>query len=1564
MKKANLFIYTLIITILSIVSVNAKMMSVKEIGEEVEKTAEGARYVYIIGKYAYTSTYDNFTLQDVMLAASDSIDIKGTEDVKNQVSSMTIYRIDRTYDGYKPSGWKLGTNEVGNGTDLSDNNKIDVRYIDYKLLENESTATVSVDLEDTNHSTYKSTLQSALAFKPEENYGRTNHKLTIENGKVKGLLLRNKDKITLSPEDKAKYNGKDYYLAYIIEVPNATNDTKLTVKTPNTPDGEEVKHESFDVKIEEKGENKTPGVVMLVPLSPDTAKNGKIEVTIDLDGDSKYEYGPTTYTLDLSELEFQEDSKIEEIGLGKDKATEADKETLKGWGYKSEDNKDLTITKEGNNDLTYKLTGKLVEQKLLDSVFGANNADAYYFDFTLVLGNNQDKKATVKATVDGNTDGKTFKEEEYDEIGNLTILQRIAKNTTCGNQEGNNKCIIKLEIDLDGEEDKYLPQTYTLDYSGLTFEKSSLFTVTGMTQDKASVFTESGWYNEEDGYEVKVEQDKENPNKYNISGLLPILDENDWKKGKENDLPFDSQGSTYYYLGLGLKLVNPPEKFNKEEDEGNISVVFDHDALKDKFKDLVEEDFQTSPIIYILKALKTTKEDGDPLTDGEKYFTVTVDLDGTGEEYAPYTVTIDYSGLKFQSDSTSGSDYETVSESNIDEEDKKELKEYGFNFALDNITYKIEQDDEQGSRRTGLTGTVKEQTLGEQAGFADNSGYYVPVKILVPEEIAKDYKDKWTIYLKNGSDTYVEKKRTENHYEDGYIIVLFKMKDRSSQGLHYKIDYDGSEGKDFILSDEIPIETEFAYQSENKITFEYFDETTGKVISKDEKVYESETIESSIAPTFDEYTYHTFDYWYKTGNSSESFAFGTATTGQDEDITLKAHWTIDVDKFMEDVIADLADPNSDISSNFSTHFEVTKNESTITFNVTNSSTKLIEMDNTSIPGTIAYLLNRGEIKEITLKLGDKQVVFTKDGSEFTPQSIATISNLPAEANNLKDEIKKGAKALYSTVLDDENPEEIKLYQLAHGSIPTFTLSVGNLDETVKLADESKKDYTFKFESDLYDVEDEQSLKQALESESKTISITKAFNVSEPVEITRDVLINGEDKTLTSTNSENKPIFNIKASSVTIENITLANANPTAVSVESGEVTIKNTILTGESLEAGIEVKSGAKLNVENLTYDNEKYEKPAVKADKNNATVHLTDKNGNTAKAIIKENITDNKSGSDSKSVDQDYNYYNYYNDSNNSKIYATSIFNFLGGRRLNYVKYNYYGDNLKAPSKNEGFNKFTSDGETYELIGFTKDSSNILSGSDELPSGATAKDKLSITEDGQHYWAVFKVTLAPDVIKVKTEQEFKDEFKKIESGEKTTKSIFIESPIEIDYTDSESLKIPKNISIIGPTGSKLAVLKAKKIIIEDGTDDVFINRIDLQINAQEGQTELIEVKGKKLTLWQGSLSNISENNKVDYGIKYSNSTAIVDIRYMGTGVGGFKAKNITKAYIYVSGKLAAGSDLYLNTFDKDASDDDEKAAIIIKGFADDAIIGDDDEDGEPDIRFMNNTKNTLCNET
>ena len=113
MKKAKLLAFSAMAGLMSLVTVNAKEMMLTELGNEALKYAPNARFIFVVGKYAYTSTYDQFNTQDIMLASADSIDLNKNGNISGQVGNMTIYRIDRTYDkNNKPNGWKAGKNEL------------------------------------------------------------------------------------------------------------------------------------------------------------------------------------------------------------------------------------------------------------------------------------------------------------------------------------------------------------------------------------------------------------------------------------------------------------------------------------------------------------------------------------------------------------------------------------------------------------------------------------------------------------------------------------------------------------------------------------------------------------------------------------------------------------------------------------------------------------------------------------------------------------------------------------------------------------------------------------------------------------------------------------------------------------------------------------------------------------------------------------------------------------------------------------------------------------------------------------------------------------------------------------------------------------------------------------------------------------------------------------------------------------------------------------------------------------------------------------------------------------
>ncbi len=127
MKKTyKLFVITFMAFFMSVLSVNAKKMTPAEIGELAIEDGYNPRFIYVIGKYAYTSDY-KFNIQDIILAAADSIEVEVNENNFNEVlDSMTIYAIDRTYNGYTPTGWELGKNEVGNGEAFTET---DIRYL-------------------------------------------------------------------------------------------------------------------------------------------------------------------------------------------------------------------------------------------------------------------------------------------------------------------------------------------------------------------------------------------------------------------------------------------------------------------------------------------------------------------------------------------------------------------------------------------------------------------------------------------------------------------------------------------------------------------------------------------------------------------------------------------------------------------------------------------------------------------------------------------------------------------------------------------------------------------------------------------------------------------------------------------------------------------------------------------------------------------------------------------------------------------------------------------------------------------------------------------------------------------------------------------------------------------------------------------------------------------------------------------------------------------------------------------------------------------------------------------
>ena len=1230
MKKVKHLVFALLVTLLSVVTVNAKQMTAKELGEEAAKIAPKARFIFVIGKYAYTSTYDKFNIQDVMLASSDSIELDKKGNMKDLVSTMTIYRIDRTYDkNYKPTGWSIGTNEIGNGKALgttSSQKKIDIRYIDYVPMQEESEATISYNLDDTKYSKYKDVLEENLKFKQEEAYG---DKLELVNGKLTGLLLKN-NKITLSTEDQAKYAGAEYYFAYILEVPNAS--AKTTIKTDSLFGEGTISYSEFDVT----DSGKTPGVVVLVPVSYEKWQTKKkITITIDLDGNDS-EYAPTTQTIDLSGLTFQTDSTYE---VKLNSAHADDKKIMSDWGYNDQLNKNLDLT-DG------KLTGTLIEQVLNSAdVYGAGKETGYYYDFTFDLPSGLDvskiKISSLKS--EKGEESKTFIPKEYDVNGDLTLFPRIDPTTDC--KTNADSCKLYFSIDLDGDGKEYLPVYYTLDYSQVVLEKASLFTIEALPSDDVDSFDEQDWYDTTHGYSVKVTKDEEKANTYKVSGVLPIFDDSDWTK----DDPFDTS-KNLYYLGLLLKLTNPPADFTNESNA--MTVKFLHGTAEDK-QYITKEDFASAKELYVLKALCENATDGSGgiIPDTEKVFTITIDLDGAGEEYAPYTVTIDWSELVLQTTSAGNfGNYDVIKEEGLDKnsQEYKDLNEtYGYQFSADTeVNVKTIQDPENGEIKKGLEGKIKEQKL-KDGTFNEVDGYFVPVKIEFPGKDIdglEKYSHSWTIILNTEKGETKEYTPTQEEYNQGWVMVLFKIKNNGDKVIKYSIDFDGTpkaegneehKGYDFI-----PEEYSISYAD-----LSFIESNEVKVNGKTENnvsIYEGEPIPLEVLNKLEEEQENSIDEELK---PYRDVAYFTTSSGTKVDETTKitsdmivdgsldltTHWNLYATDFIGAVIEDLNSQDEESQSDdFHDKFifeQDENNKNNIKIKIVDPAITLDTMNSTSIPGTIAYILLQDEIKDITLKIDES------NSKKFDKNGPVTISLAPEEneISALKEKIQAEAKSLYGNILNEhfENKpdSEVTLSSLAASAYPSFQLVIGETANTITIANrdnsEVNKTYTFTFESTVAVVNTETEMKTALGNSKITDILVKTgfklddvnqdatnshtlkidlTNANRPITIKsydekNPVTISDDEKT-TEGETDTTPVIEVKNGNVTFENIKIKGATR-AITVDTGAtVTAKNVTAVG-SQDTAFDVSgtfTGTNLQYKTIdeSKDKESYHYPTI----------------------------------------------------------------------------------------------------------------------------------------------------------------------------------------------------------------------------------------------------------------------------------------------------------------------------------------------------------------------------------
>ena len=1258
--------------------------------------------------------------------------------------------------------------------------KIRINFKDLGLREN-SKSTVEKPEDECNQK-----LKEEYSWEAPKNY---NIEYTTEEDtvKVKGLLP-----IFDSTGEKLPFGDNcetGYYIAFAIKTKNQKADA-TTVKITDGTETISWGNSNFDT-------NDT--IYMLKHLHPD-ADSKTFTIEVDMDGEGT-EYEPYTITVDWSELKLQVDS-VATLTLNndeKDNASEADRKTMSGWGYTKPEGQSVTL----ENGM---LKGKLIEQELTsEDAFGKDNKDGFYFDFTIQHpeGVKLNKDAIEITRVKSHTDIgedlkpenviKEFTSKDIDDNNNLTILYRFPKDTIsctkcagketcdgscCGKEDGVCDRVLYYVVDWDGAEgNEFLPVVYSIDYCGVTFQKSSIFTVESLKQEDASSkfpFDDKGkWYDTEHGYSVNVAQDETDATKYKVTGVLPIFDDTADEEYKDH---FNTE-ENLYYLGLLLKANNP--KGIITEGDNKLNVKFFHNNEEDnEFLKIEGEEINTSGELYILKALEASAKGGAALTEDQKVFTITVDLDGEGNEYTPYTVTVDWSGLKLQ-DTSRGDfgNYEVATSDNISSDNAalEELDKYGYNFETSKDVQIKTESQEDHEAKVGLKGTIREQSLTE--GFTNNTGYFVPVKIEFPgngDDSLSEYSHKWKLILnteKGEEKTYTP---TQEEYEQGWVLVLFRIEKEGEHKIKYKIDFDGDEFA--FLPEEYTINYEdLNFETENKIIYKYKD-NKGNEQTEEKVVYENEIVDLKDLKDMNN-DYRTFDGWYKDGeNISE--AEDDFKTGANQDVELTAHWNLNVDKFVEDVIADLKNPDSTYSKNFNEQFELEqKADNEITINVESPNVKISTLAETSIPGTIAYILQKGEIKDITLTVGDSTTkTFNKEAT--SGDQISEDNTLDEAGKALKQKVITEAKDAFNTELQklNANENDATMDQVEFEGT-SFKLKIGDpIDDTINLVDangealaEGKDTYTFKFDSDFAVIDENDPIGPDNITEALSKNDYGKIYVESDVTEENTIAINTNKDAVTIEPIENASKENALMSVTEAPKHTITvNNKDYAVDVQStgeGTLTIKDLKITGgkraelkiedntnvvvdnidvsgeidpaksreDEMNASIIVKGN--LTATNVKNDNESYELPTIAvitdyaypnskepehAEDTNPTTHLS-----TNATVKADSMTVNKTyclvdkTRDPKFHYSKETYYGsfYYNDPNNSKIYFMGIMDSTKDPHpYDYIQIYYYGDQINIGELGYVANTSPTKDETvFTHFYIGNDKENIINDSTQL---------------------------------------------------------------------------------------------------------------------------------------------------------------------------------------------------------------------------------------------------------
>lgn len=294
-KRFKLLITGLLAFLTVSLNVFAREMKIDDLSKEIEKVNADAQSAYIIGDYVFTTGHPLST-QDIMLAAR-SIDVKdknGKTESDNIYGEMTIHEIIKVYDpkNLTSLGWFASNNSDGD-TPLDKETVLNIKYIDYQRVEEETKFDVSLNINKQGYKDVLTGYKFDESFDLEPSEKKYSKDLELKNNKLTGLVRMNSKVDNKVFPDETRTG---FYVPVVITIPNANSDT--TVKVKNWWGEKEFNYNSLDVH-----EEKESALVLLLSLNKD-ADEKKTTITVDLDGE-KQVYGDKVYEIDWTEVVFE-----------------------------------------------------------------------------------------------------------------------------------------------------------------------------------------------------------------------------------------------------------------------------------------------------------------------------------------------------------------------------------------------------------------------------------------------------------------------------------------------------------------------------------------------------------------------------------------------------------------------------------------------------------------------------------------------------------------------------------------------------------------------------------------------------------------------------------------------------------------------------------------------------------------------------------------------------------------------------------------------------------------------------------------------------------------------------------------------------------------------------------------------------------------------------------------------------------------------------------------------------------------------------------------------------------